>query len=167
MQAMALRFFHIPSHGDAALEAALNQVLSTFRIIKVDRNFVINGDESYWAICVDYLNTSADTQTSNSQPRFPGKAKVDYRLTLSESDFAIFAKLRDLRKEIASRDAVPVYAIFTNEQLAQMVIQKATTRGGLENISGVGDARVAKYGDAMLELLCKHGGDVETNRESH
>jgi len=35
---MALRFFHIPSHGDAALEAALNQVLSTFRIIKVDRN---------------------------------------------------------------------------------------------------------------------------------
>jgi hypothetical protein len=40
MKAMALRFFHIPSHGDAALEAVLNQVLSTFRIIKVDRNFV-------------------------------------------------------------------------------------------------------------------------------
>ncbi len=69
--------------------------------------------------------------------------------------------------EIASRDAVPVYAIFTNEQLAQMVIQKAKTRSGLENISGVGDARVAKYGDAMLELLCKHGGEIETNRESH
>ncbi|MCY2978672.1 MAG: hypothetical protein NTU79_08430 [Planctomycetota bacterium] len=42
---MALRFFHIPSHGDAVTEAALNQVLSAFRIIKVDRNFVTTNSD--------------------------------------------------------------------------------------------------------------------------
>ena len=33
----------------------------------------------------------------------------------------MFSRLRELRKELAQTEAVPVYALFTNEQLAQMV----------------------------------------------
>jgi hypothetical protein len=40
---------------------------------------------------------------------------------------------------------VPVYTIFTNEQLAQMVQSRATTKAALEKIAGVGDARIEKY----------------------
>ena len=66
------------------------------------------------------------------------RAKTDYKEILSEPDFAIFAKLRDVRKAIAQSEAVPVYTIFTNEQLAQMVTSKATTRAALAKIDGLG-----------------------------
>src|SRR4051794_14851410 len=78
---------------------------------------------------------------------------VDYRERLKPEDFAVFARLRDLRKEIAQAEAVPVYTVFTNEQLAQMVQMRATTRAALEQIAGVGDARIEKYGARVLEFL--------------
>ena len=48
---------------------------------------------------------------------------------------------------------MPVYTIFTNEQLAQMVQARATTKAALEQVAGVGDARIEKYGARMLEVL--------------
>jgi superfamily II DNA helicase RecQ len=72
---------------------------------------------------------------------------------LSPEDFAVFARLRELRKEIAQVEAVPVYTIFTNEQLAQIVQAKAATKGDLEKVAGVGDARIEKYGPRFLEHL--------------
>ena len=81
------------------------------------------------------------------------RGKVDYKEVLSPEDFAVFARLRELRKEIAQAEAVPVYTIFTNEQLAQMVQARAPDRAGLEKIAGVGDARIEKYGARMLEVL--------------
>ena len=68
-------------------------------------------------------------------------------------------KLRDVRKSIAQADAVPVYTIFTNEQLARMVQSRATTRAALEEIAGVGDARIEKYGAKVLELLKGQWGE--------
>ncbi len=82
---------------------------------------------------------------------------MDYREVLSAEDFAVFAKLRDLRKEIAQGEAVPVYTIFTNEQLAKMVQAKATTKAALEKVAGVGDARIEKYGARVLEVLTQSG----------
>jgi superfamily II DNA helicase RecQ len=79
--------------------------------------------------------------------------RIDYRERLSEADFAIYAKLRSLRKSIAERDGLPAYALFTNEQLAAMVQQRVTSLKGLEEIPGVGPARVSKYGAAFLEIL--------------
>ena len=74
------------------------------------------------------------------------KNKIDYKDVLKPEEFAVFAKLRDLRKQIAQAEAVPVYTIFTNEQLADMVRAKVTTRAGLGKIDGIGEARVEKYG---------------------
>lgn len=65
----------------------------------------------------------------------------------------MFARLRDVRKDIAQVEAVPVYTIFTNEQLAQMVQTRATTKAALEKIAGVGDARIEKYADRFLGIL--------------
>ena len=65
----------------------------------------------------------------------------------------MFVKLRELRKQIATAEAVPVYMVFTNGQLAEMVRMKAKTKAALEQIEGVGGARVDKYGPRILEFL--------------
>jgi ribonuclease D len=48
---------------------------------------------------------------------------------------------------------VPAYAIFTNEQLAEIVQRKLRTASALGEIEGVGKARVDKYGALFLALL--------------
>jgi len=58
-----------------------------------------------------------------------------------------------VRKQIAQEEAVPVYVVFTNEQLAQMVRSRVTTKEAMEQIEGVGDARIEKYGPMLLEHL--------------
>jgi superfamily II DNA helicase RecQ len=64
-------------------------------------------------------------------------------------------------KELAEKEGVPAYALFTNEQLADMVKQSITTMAALRNVKGVGPARAAKYGAAFLEVLAEHLGKVD------
>ncbi len=66
---------------------------------------------------------------------------MDYREVLSPEQFAAFVKLRTLRQTIAKDDAVPVYVIFTNEQLAAMVQKGAASKADLGRIDGVGEAQ--------------------------
>ena len=94
--------------------------------------------------------------------------RVDYREILSESDFAVYAKLRSLRKSMAEKDGLPAYTLFTNEQLAAMVQQRVTSLRALEEIQGIGAARVKKYGAAFLEILqtMRAGADGERREET-
>jgi len=148
---MAFKFFTIPIHDAGQAEGELNGFLRSHRVLSVDRRWVEEGASSFWSFCVDYLETSSGAMGDGRQSAQRGK--VDYKEVLSPEEFAVFARLREVRKEIAAAEAVPVYTIFTNEQLARMVQTKAADRAGLEKIAGVGDARIDKYGTRMLAVL--------------
>ena len=92
--------------------------------------------------------------------------RTDYREVLNAEDFAVFAKLREIRKAIAQAEGVPVYTIFTNEQLAQIVQARATTKSALEQVVGVGDGRVGKYGERILEWLRQQWSGKESDAAS-
>lgn len=62
-------------------------------------------------------------------------------------------RLRDLRQIIAKEESVPVYTIFTNEQLAAMVTSNAHSLNELGKIDGIGEARLAKYGSRFLDSM--------------
>jgi superfamily II DNA helicase RecQ len=144
---MAFTFFTVPIQDAGQAEAELNAFLQCHKVLSVDRRWVEQGAASFWCFCVDYLAGASET-------RSPGeRAKIDYKEVLKPEEFAVFAKLRDWRKEIAQAEAVPVYTVFTNEQLAQMVQQIVTNKAGLEKVAGVGDARVGMYGERLLTLL--------------
>jgi superfamily II DNA helicase RecQ len=148
---MSFKFFTVPIHDGGQAEAEMNGFLRSHKVLSVDRRWVEQGASSFWSFCVDYLESSP-AGSGNGRPSGQ-RGKVDYKEVLSPEDFAVFARLREVRKEIAAAEAVPVYTIFTNEQLAQMVQAKAMDRAALEKIAGVGDARIEKYGARMLEIL--------------
>jgi superfamily II DNA helicase RecQ len=148
---MAFHFFTIPITAADGPTKTLNAFLRSHRIVKVDSQLVDQGTSSLWVLCVEYLDGVDNAELFARQGA--ARAKTDYKEILSEADFAIFAKLREVRKAIAQSEAVPVYTIFTNEQLAQMASSKATTRAALAKIDGLGDARLEKYGKRMLEIL--------------
>ncbi len=114
---MPLKFFHISSRDSAPMEAELNSFISRHRIVTIERRFVEQGMDSFWALCVDFLHGEPGTGATHGAPG-RSERKVDYKEVLKPEEFEVFSKLRDLRKQIADKEAVPVYAVFTNEQLA-------------------------------------------------
>jgi superfamily II DNA helicase RecQ len=144
------KFFTLPIPGDLDMEEELNAFLRGVRVASVRREIVRQEERNYWAIIVEYTIGGAKDERRVSEP---GKRKVDYKEELSPEDFTVFAKLRDWRKETAAREAVQLYNVFMNEQLAAMVEKRITSRTALMALDGVGHAKVEKYGDAVLAIL--------------
>ena len=153
---MKYHFVAVPALGGEAAAAELNRFLGAHRVTHVERAFVPDGPASFWSFCVTWQEgpTPQAAPVVNA-PR--DRKQVDYKELLTEAQFTVFARLRDLRKALAERDGVPVYSVFTNEQLAAMVQRPVTTLAGLEAIDGVGRGRLEKYGAAVLAVLTQAG----------
>ena len=156
--AMKYQFFTIPVYMPDTAQHELNAFCAGHRVAAVEKQFVADGDRSFWAICVSYLEKD-DTQA------LPRKSKPDYREILNEKDFAVFVKLRTLRKNFSDKEGIPAYALFTNEQLAAMVRERITTSAGLGTIEGVGKTRVDKYGKEFLAILQNEFHDNMSNEQ--
>jgi len=72
---------------------------------------------------------------------------------LSSPDQLLFEKLRTLRSALAKEQNVPPYVIFSDKTLIEMAEVKPTTPAHMLNISGIGDVKVQRYGDAFLNVL--------------
>jgi len=145
---MKYRVFTVPAHDDGQACAALDRFCADKRIIGVEKQLVLDGQASFWAFCVTYLDGNRVAPTGR-------KNKIDYREVLSERDFAVYAELRTLRKQLAEEKGVPAYALFNNEQLAEMVQSRARTTAALSRIRGIGEQRLADYAEPFLAILKK------------
>jgi ATP-dependent DNA helicase RecQ len=96
-------------------------------------------------------------------PVLKNEAKVFRKVLVRrvEADEApgLFAALRQLRREIAAREQVPPYIIFADSTLREICRNQPLTRGALLGIKGVGEAKLAKYGDAVIAKVREHLGN--------
>jgi ATP-dependent DNA helicase RecQ len=78
-----------------------------------------------------------------------------------EYNNALFALLRQKRKELADEAGVPPYVIFSDRTLVEMAAYYPQSITNLLNVSGVGQVKLRRYGDEFLEVIkayCeKHG----------
>ncbi len=142
---MKYSFFSIPANAPEGAQEALNGFCAGRRVVNVDKQFVAAAERSFWAVCVCYLDGDAPKSTAAGR-----KGKVDYREVLNPDDFAVYAELRTLRKTVAERDGVPLYNVFTNDQLAAIVERRLSSKADLAAIDGLGEIRIEKYGDLFL-----------------
>ena len=147
---MQFKIITIPATGDPDAEDALNAFLRGHRVVSVRQELVCEGS-ARWCFCIEYI----DGAVTSGSTKGKGRARVDYKEVLSEEDFAVFARLRDVRKELAAAEAVPVYAVCTNEQLAEMAKSHAASIAEMKKIDGFGDAKAEKYGQSLLEAIAK------------
>jgi len=153
---MTIRCFWIPAADPGMHEDALNKFLQSHRVVATDWRFVENGTGSAWAVRVTIAGGDGplpDCVKAESNRTRPMGSKVDYRDVLSPEDFAIYAALREWRKEQAAAMGVPVFAVLGNEQLATVVTSRATTLVALRAIDGIGDAKIEKFGDVLINRL--------------
>ncbi|MFI6243627.1 DNA helicase RecQ [Micromonospora sp. NPDC050795] len=85
----------------------------------------------------------------SSKPR--GASTVVAELTPAAA--SLFERLRAWRATTAKEQGVPAYVIFHDATLRQIASDAPSTLGDLSKVSGVGEKKLAKYGEQILAVL--------------
>ena len=100
----------------------------------------------------------AEARPSNARAR---KTELEY-------NHALFALVRQKRKELADAAGVPPYVIFSDKTLVEMCAYYPQSLESLLTISGVGQVKLNQYGEAFLEVIkayCQKKGLKEKQKE--
>jgi ATP-dependent DNA helicase RecQ len=71
----------------------------------------------------------------------------------SSADPALLGALRHWRREESARRGVPAYVVLHDRTLEALAVAKPANLRALSEIPGIGPAKLAAYGSALLSLL--------------
>lgn len=80
------------------------------------------------------------------------------------ADPELYAILTSLRKKVAQRLGLPAYIIFQEPSLEAMATTYPVTPEELQNIPGVGEGKVKRYGDEFLKVIRQYVEENEIER---
>ncbi|WP_431319899.1 DNA helicase RecQ [Rhizobium sp. YTU87027] len=83
-------------------------------------------------------------------------AQVERRSVLSGGDGVLFEALRAERTAIARSLGVPPYVVFPDTTLIAFATERPRTHKEMLGISGVGQSKLERYGDAFLDVILSH-----------
>ena len=152
------------------LQEAGHHQLSTYGIGK-------DKSDSYWhnminqlihkgLIRVDITANAALRLTEAARPVLKGEVAVQLAVPRLEFkpdkkakqapanyDRTLFMRLKHLRKVLAEENEVPPYVVFSDATLVDMAAKLPTTRDTMLDVSGVGQTKLSRYGDAFMQLI--------------
>jgi len=73
--------------------------------------------------------------------------------SLTPETAKVFERLREWRAGAAREQGVPAYVIFHNATLRQIATEHPSSLGGLAAVNGVGEHKLQKYGQQILDVL--------------
>lgn len=136
---MQVKIYTISAGGDEEGEVLLNRFLRTNRVLQLDRFFSAENG-GYWTFCVTYIDSIGKDKSSGSG------LKKDYKNELTEEQFARFTRFREIRRELSGLEGIPAYAVFTDEELAQICRLQEITQESMQKLKGVGEKKITRYG---------------------
>jgi superfamily II DNA helicase RecQ len=80
------------------------------------------------------------------------------KVELDEGD-PVVAALRRWRGEESARIGKPAYVVFDNKTIAAIAAARPTSLGELAEVSGVGPAKLERWGEAVLDVVRAGAGD--------
>jgi len=156
------KVFPIPMHQPSEIENQLNQFLGMHKVLSIHKEFRVEQDRNYICFVVEYLTNTrgssgqekieSESTQKGTQKTAQKSSQIDYKDILAPDEFQLFMQLKDWRKKMGeTMNGVPLYSIFTNEQLAKIVQKRIKTKSALLKINGIGEGKVNIYGDAVLK----------------
>jgi len=101
------------------------------------------------------LRRVADRQERRAARKSTRAKSRQTDLAIAPHETALWQSLRELRAQLAREQGVPAYVIFHDATLLQMLRERPRTRVELGAISGVGAAKLARYGETLLAVLSR------------
>lgn len=71
----------------------------------------------------------------------------------ADVDYELFEALRKLRMELAQKEHVPPYIVFSDKSLKDMAARKPRNEEEFLQVNGVGENKCRKYGTAFLQVI--------------
>ncbi|QTH62776.1 DNA helicase RecQ [Psychrosphaera ytuae] len=90
-----------------------------------------------------------------AEPRIGRKVYDDKPLVVNY-DKRLYARLKSLRKSLAEEHDVPPFVVFSDATLTEMASRLPINPRQLLAISGVGETKLARYGDAFIQVITRH-----------
>jgi ATP-dependent DNA helicase RecQ len=110
---------------------------------------VLRGEESLWLRRELKPSRSKKTKTARGAASpFTG-----------ERDQSLWEALRVLRRKLAEKQGVPPYVVFHDATLAEMVALRPQSLSEFAHISGVGERKLAAYGEQFVGVIRDHDTD--------
>ena len=129
----------------------MNQFLQDNRIASVRQDIIHTEDKP---LLVFVVETISSNPLAPSKSTGGSKSKgTDYSKILEREEHLVYSRLREARKDWAKADGGPLYNIFGNDELAQMVMKRVRPLTDLAKIPGVGEMRIKKYGAEILKII--------------
>ena len=117
--------------------------------LKIDgRTFVI---EAEGTVSVQVFEGKEAVCPEGAEPEAPAAGAA----VPVSGDADLFAKLSELRRELAISENVPPYVVFKDSALREMAEKRPQDMAGVSAIGGVGKAKLEKYGEAFLAVICE------------
>jgi ATP-dependent DNA helicase RecQ len=105
------------------------------------------------------LNDSAkgvlrgETVVQLAVPKFKVSSAQKNKYEPSNIDKVLFAKLKNLRKQLSVEQGVPAFTIFSDASLSDMTARMPVTQADFLNVTGVGEKKLVQYGEPFTRLI--------------
>ena len=87
------------------------------------------------------------------------KTRAEVSQTEQPVDIQLFERLKKLRKQLADKASVPAYVVFTDATLRELCRKRPANEEELSKISGVGQAKLERYGKVFLKEIAEYSED--------
>ena len=115
--------------------------------------------EQQSALCLTEASRSVLKATEPLMLASPRLQKASYWQNKKQQkpyDRALFTKLRELRKSIADGEDIAPFIVFNDATLSELSRVQPTTASQLLAISGIGDVKLSRYGQAFMQVIKEH-----------
>lgn len=106
---------------------------------------VIQIAQDGWAVL------KGEQQVTRRQEERPARLRT--QLTESPDTAALFELLRQKRRELADKQGVPPFMVFSDKTLHDMAQVKPQTSRDFLEVNGVGQQKLARYGQLMMDVI--------------
>jgi len=92
-------------------------------------------------------------ETTQSKDELLTEQTATIERTIQIEDTAIYMALKKYRYDTSKEEGVKPYFLFNNAQMEDIISKMPGTLEDLKEISGFGDVKCQKYGEAILEIV--------------
>ena len=124
----------------------LQEFIADKEVIEFSEHFFTHENTPYLAVMISYRLLAAEEKRRLAR-------RQDPRSELDDREKEAYDALRAWRSVRARQDGIPAYMIATNNQFANMIKLGATDRAALLRVPGIGEAKIANYGEEILKVI--------------
>ena len=148
----SLSVFGIGNDKTKAQWLSIGDRLMELDALKVGEYRVVSLSEYGAQIIKQRLHVSIHAKRLEERKKASKKAK---QVVTGAFELSTFERLRTLRSEIAKENGIPPYVVFSDKTLKEMAEKLPHDKEAMLDISGVGEVKFERYGEAFLELCAK------------